>query len=114
MAANEFHLFSLLPGELRDQMCGINQFVPMVFAAFNISPSFPTSLKTVPPSPFAATSSLRRKNDQLVLIGPPKPENTESLPSWNLNQSTYSIDGGLWTACEESRAAMARRYSKKK
>ncbi|KAK2007726.1 hypothetical protein LZ32DRAFT_43909 [Colletotrichum eremochloae] len=109
MAANEFHLFSLLPGELRDQIWdqsvrpygirGVQYFSVFSYFAEDTAPeSFRRHL--IPPT----------KNNQLVLIGPPKPENTESLPSWNLNQSTYSIDGGLWTACKESRAAMARRY----
>ncbi|KAH0425442.1 hypothetical protein CcaCcLH18_10990 [Colletotrichum camelliae] len=31
-------------------------------------------------------------------------------PSWDNSDSTYAIDGGLWTACKESRAAMYRRY----
>lgn len=32
--------------------------------------------------------------------------------SWtNENPSSYMIDGGMWTACRESRAAMERRYN---
>ncbi|KAK1517389.1 hypothetical protein CABS01_16667 [Colletotrichum abscissum] len=42
------------------------------------------------------------------------PLSTEDMttPSWTAgNRSSYAIDGGLWTACKESRAAMHRRYN---
>ncbi|KAK2022280.1 hypothetical protein LX32DRAFT_645634 [Colletotrichum zoysiae] len=106
MAAEDFRLFSLLPGELRDQIWdhsvrpqgirGVQYF--SIFPYDDIPEAFSRHL--IPPA----------KIFQLELFGPPRPEDAESLPSWNLNRSTYSIDGGLWTACKESRAAMHRRY----
>ncbi|KAK1964081.1 hypothetical protein LY78DRAFT_704696 [Colletotrichum sublineola] len=88
MATKEFHLFSLLPGELREQIWdhsvrphgsrGVQYF--SVFPEWDIDEEFSRHLIPM------------------------------TRPSWNQNRSTYAIDGGLWTACKESRAAMHRRY----
>ncbi|KAK7414830.1 hypothetical protein QQX98_006345 [Neonectria punicea] len=41
-------------------------------------------------------------------------ESANASASWTRNnQSTYLIDGGLWTSCKESRAVMERRFQQK-
>ncbi|KAK1984666.1 hypothetical protein LZ30DRAFT_747707 [Colletotrichum cereale] len=106
MAAGEFHLFPLLPGELRDLIWdhsvrppgvrGVQYF--SIFTAEEVPESF--SHHVFPPL----------YKHQRGVIGAPMPENPGLPPSWSHNRSTYTIDGGLWTACKESRVAMHRRY----
>ncbi|KAK0655175.1 hypothetical protein B0T16DRAFT_384129 [Cercophora newfieldiana] len=43
----------------------------------------------------------------------PSSSRRQSTPSWyRSNTSAYLIDGGMWSACKESRAAMTRHYNK--
>ncbi|KXH26091.1 hypothetical protein CNYM01_02410 [Colletotrichum nymphaeae SA-01] len=52
-----------------------------------------------------------REGQKQVLAAPLSTEDM-TTPSWTAgNRSSYAIDGGLWTACKESRAAMHCRYN---
>ncbi|KZL79446.1 hypothetical protein CI238_01292 [Colletotrichum incanum] len=106
MAHNTFHLFSLLPGELRDQIWDFT-VRPQGFRGVQYFSLFgrdeiPEKYKDHLIKPW--------KKSQWQILGAPLPANETPSPSWNNNPSTYAIDGGLWVACKEFRAAMHRRY----
>ncbi|KAF5561968.1 hypothetical protein FPHYL_5908 [Fusarium phyllophilum] len=106
----EFKRFSELPRELRDQIwsMAIRDDRPGVhiFGQYD------------------------KRNDNVTeghsLMRGDWPSDTWAAPSWrryfeNLNEdysdeniSTYLIDGGLWTACRESRLVMERRFEQSK
>ncbi|KAK1989826.1 hypothetical protein LX36DRAFT_664853, partial [Colletotrichum falcatum] len=106
MAALEFYPFPLLPGELRDHIWD-HSVRPHGFRGVQY---FSIFHEEKIPNDYACNLAPRILKHQYHFIGAPLPENVESRPSWNRNRSTYAIDGGLWTACKESRAAMHRRY----
>ncbi|KAK2015917.1 hypothetical protein LZ32DRAFT_645409 [Colletotrichum eremochloae] len=106
MATKEFHLFSLLPGEVRNQIWDYS-VRPHSIGGVQYFSVFPDDQI---PDKFSRHLIPKIHKFQFDVIGPPISEDAESTPSWNLNRSTYSIDGGLWTACKDSRAAMHRRY----
>ncbi|KAF6833339.1 hypothetical protein CMUS01_06585 [Colletotrichum musicola] len=109
MTAQTFNQFSLLPGEIRDQIWdmavrphgtrGVHYF-----SLFECHPH--------PPLPDRFNRTIKKTiYCQPKIIGVPLPQDDASPHSWTEgNRSTYAIDGGLWTACKESRAAMQRRY----
>ncbi|KAK2728262.1 hypothetical protein CKAH01_11157 [Colletotrichum kahawae] len=49
------------------------------------------------------------ETNQIEVVGAPSTIDSTTMGPYS-NNSTYTIDGGLWTACRESRAAMFRRY----
>ncbi|KAF5640005.1 uncharacterized protein FTJAE_4551 [Fusarium tjaetaba] len=106
----EFKRFSELPRELRDHIwsMAIRDDRPGV----HIFGQYDTSKR------FAKGSRFLRSGNVV--------SDTWAEPSWrryfeNLNQSrsdenisTYLIDGGLWTACQESRLIMEKRFEQSK
>lgn len=109
MAAQTLHHFPLLPGEIRDQIWDMsvrpqgNRGVHY----FTIFSNFPDPV----PEKYRRHIIKETTTEQLEVIGAPLRQDEASTLSWNEgNRSTYAIDGGLWTACRESREAMHRRY----
>ncbi|KAF6802663.1 hypothetical protein CSOJ01_11434 [Colletotrichum sojae] len=109
MTAPTFNQFALLPGEIRDQIWdmavrphgtrGVHYF-----SLFECHPHHPL------PDRFNRTIK-KTIYCHPNIIGAPLPQDDASPHSWTEgNRSTYAIDGGLWTTCRESRAAMHRRY----
>ncbi|EQB50172.1 hypothetical protein CGLO_10397 [Colletotrichum gloeosporioides Cg-14] len=111
MAGGSFSSFSLLPGEIRDQIWDFStrpigargvQYFSVLQSWDNTSPI---------PEVFKGQIVNRTSKYQNQILAAPLVGDDTSCPSWyEGNQSTYAIDGGLWTACKESRAAMYRRY----
>ncbi|KAF6824999.1 hypothetical protein CPLU01_10536 [Colletotrichum plurivorum] len=100
--------FLNLPGELRNQIWDdaanarpanagdVHRF--SIFYTHNI------------PDQFKNDTVVTRANAFDTALGPPSAADAANPDPWTDPQSTYSIDGGLWTACRESRAAMLRRH----
>ncbi|EFQ33927.1 hypothetical protein CGRA01v4_12406 [Colletotrichum graminicola] len=110
MTAKEFHLFPLLPGEVRnliwDHSVRPHGIRGVQFFSLFRSEKIPQA--------FSRNLMPRIQGSQGDIVGAPKAENAGSPPSWNHNRSAYAIDGGLWIASKESRAAMHRRYESEK
>jgi hypothetical protein len=113
MESRTFHLFPLLPKELRDAIWD-----------FAIRPEGPSAhFFTVFESSNDAEWSLLSQHamrhplaERCCLAAPharsdTSDDNQEKQFSWvRGNRSAYLIDSGLWTACTESRDAMERRF----
>ncbi|KAL3301742.1 Methyltransferase domain-containing protein [Colletotrichum asianum] len=111
MAEGSFSSFSLLPGEIRDQIWDFStrpigvrgvQYFSVLESCDNTSPILEV---------FKRHIVKRTRKDQNQVLAAPLVGKETSCPSWyEGNRSTYAIDSGLWTACKESRAAMYRHY----
>ncbi|KAF4883967.1 hypothetical protein CGCF415_v015699 [Colletotrichum fructicola] len=111
MFGGNFSLFPLLPGEIRDQIWDLSTR-PIgsrgvhYFSVLDIRENITSIPHAIRRHVISSTSKHQRQ-----ILAVPSLANETSCPSWfDGNQSTYAIDGGLWTACKESRAAMCRRY----
>lgn len=108
MAATTFHSFPLLPGELRDQIWD-DAVRPVGLRGVQYFTHHYDGYYDGVEGIFKHYMMIQHRH-RYQGLGPALPVDDSSPPSWNNTQSTYSIDGGLWTACKESRAAMKRRY----
>ncbi|KAK2761050.1 hypothetical protein CKAH01_16394 [Colletotrichum kahawae] len=117
MAAQTFHQFPMLPGEIRDQIWdlavrprgyrGVHIFTYIDEHAYDGHK--PTSYK------FPRHLGKKMGYDDRRFIGAPTPTKDTFPRSWTAgNPSTYALDGGLLTACRESQMAMCRRYDTQK
>ncbi|KAH0443971.1 hypothetical protein CcaCcLH18_00797 [Colletotrichum camelliae] len=61
------------------------------------------------PADFEGHIAALLETNQIEVVGAPSTIDSTTVGPYS-NNSTYTIDGGLWTACRESRAAMFRRY----
>ncbi|KAH0425607.1 hypothetical protein CcaCcLH18_10853 [Colletotrichum camelliae] len=111
MAAGSFPFFSLLPGEIRNQIWDFSTR-PIGARGVQYFSVLQSRDATSPiPEVFKRHIVNRTSKYQNQILAAPLLGNETSYPSWyDGNRSTYAIDGGLWTACKESRAAMYRRY----
>ncbi|UPK92691.1 hypothetical protein LCI18_003626 [Fusarium solani-melongenae] len=110
-----FHLFSRLPRELRQM---IWTFVPRprvpgvhIFGTEHGNNYCDGDM--APCDDFIRPLDCGPRRQQLTPPTPRFPPTTSTLaePSWTKsNPSSYLVDGGLWTACKESRAVMEREY----
>ncbi|KAH8738169.1 hypothetical protein BGZ61DRAFT_281511, partial [Ilyonectria robusta] len=113
-----FHRFSELPLELREEIwkLTIRPNRPGVHA-FSIysSKEDEDAIDEMNDAriPAAYYPDLRLAAPQLALrsIDNPSSKRKDTTASWTVNNpSTYLIDGGLWTACKESRLIMERHF----
>ncbi|KAF4810070.1 hypothetical protein CGCSCA5_v010847 [Colletotrichum siamense] len=105
MATQKFSSFGDLCPELRDMIWdfatrphgirGVQHF--SIFPCYDIPADFDGHI-----APIIETS-------QMEVVGAPSTIDSTTGSPYS-NDSTYTIDSGLWTACRESRAAMFRRY----
>ncbi|KAF4920062.1 hypothetical protein CGCVW01_v007249 [Colletotrichum viniferum] len=111
MAGGSFFSFSLLPGEIRDQIWDFSTR-PIGARGVHYFSALDAWDNTRPiPEAFKQHTISRTLENQNQILAAPLVGNETSCPSWyDANRSTYAIDAGLWTACKESRAAMYRRY----
>lgn len=109
MTTQTFHLFPLLPGELRDQIWDL-AVRPRGYRGVHMFSVFGW-LGTIPEN-FKHQLFEQTKFNQYLTIGAPLPVDDMSPHSWTTgNKSTYTIDGGLFNACKESHKAICRRYN---
>ncbi|KAH7023856.1 hypothetical protein EDB80DRAFT_871259 [Ilyonectria destructans] len=117
-----FHRFSELPLELREEIwkLTIRPDRPGVHA-FSIysSKEDEDAIDEMNDArlPAAYSPDLRLAAPQLALrsVDNPSSKRNDTTASWTVNNpSTYLIDGGLWTACKESRFIMERHFCTKK
>ncbi|KAK2768086.1 hypothetical protein CKAH01_04654 [Colletotrichum kahawae] len=111
MAAGSFPFFSLLPGKIRNQIWDFSTR-PIGARGVQYFSVLQSRDATSPiPEVFKRHVVKRTSKNQNQILVAPLLGNETSYPSWyEGNRSAYAIDGGLWTACKESRAAMYRRY----
>lgn len=101
--ATTFHRFSYLPRELRDEIWrfAIRTTRPGVHI-FRVDDQSKTSDSTSLASFFAGGYLTEPSRDQYF--------HNPNTDCGDRNVSTYLIDGGLWTACKESRLQMEKRF----
>ncbi|KAI8716431.1 2EXR domain-containing protein [Fusarium sp. LHS14.1] len=116
--SDTFHLFSQLPCELRELI--------WTFALRSRKPGvhvFGTDPRTMDDddltlhSDYARPFFVSQRGHRLTAPTPHPlpPTDATHEPSWTTNNpSSYLIDGGLWTACKESRAVMEQEYESKR
>ncbi|KAF5006730.1 hypothetical protein FDECE_6907 [Fusarium decemcellulare] len=105
-----FHRFGYLPKELRDHIWSLA--IRPAYPGVHIYRLYDANKENKDGTPLAyyryrlAAPSCKRPAavDEAC-------ESSDHIPSWRDNNiSTYLIDAGLWTACQESRWAMARNF----
>lgn len=112
----EFHRFTLLPRELRDQIWdhalrhntpGVHFF--STHAPSRIDPAAVEDSMVVKPFEYQGRPAATPHRGILTLSAPR--HRCDGERSWSSrNDSTYMVDSGMWTACRESRDRMLRHF----
>ncbi|KAJ3531655.1 hypothetical protein NM208_g8785 [Fusarium decemcellulare] len=107
-----FHRFGYLPKELRDHIwnLAIRPSCPGVHI-YKLENAKNRNKNSFLLAYYSTRYRLAAPSCKTPAIADESGESSDKMPSWRDNNiSTYLIDAGLWTACQESRWAMARNF----